>query len=116
MSRRNWKNWFRQLVTRSKTQSKRRDVRRTATFEQLGERITPAVNAFFGSGVLTVSGDAQNNTIEISRDASGRLLVNGGAVAVKGGTATVANTKSITVNGNGGNDTITLNEANGALP
>src|SRR5206468_257185 len=73
-------------------------------------------NAFFTFGVLTVTGDNQNNTVELSRDAAGKVLVNGGAVAVKGGVATVANTKQISVFGLGGNDTIALNEANGALP
>jgi hypothetical protein len=69
-----------------------------------------AVTASFspGSGVLTVFGDANNNTIVISRDAAGKLLVNGGAVAVVGGTATVANTAQIQVFGQGGNDTITV--------
>jgi Ca2+-binding RTX toxin-like protein len=85
-------------------------------FEQLGQRITPAVNAFFSAGVLTVTGDGADNTIEVSRDAAGKLLVNGGAVSIKRGTATVANTKSIQINGQGGNDTLSLNEANGALP
>src|SRR5205823_1664958 len=61
-------------------------------------------------------GDNLDNTIDISRDAAGRILVNGGAVAVLGGTPTVANTARITVFGLGGNDTIRLNEANGALP
>src|SRR5215211_4706863 len=77
-----------------------------------------AVTASFSpsSGVLSVFGDANNNTITVSRDAAGKLLVNGGAVAVIGGTATVANTSQIQVFGLGGNDTLTLNEANGALP
>jgi Ca2+-binding RTX toxin-like protein len=77
-----------------------------------------AVTATFnpGAGVLTEFGDNLDNTIVTSRDAAGTLLVNGGAVVVKGGTATVANTSLITVFGLDGNDTITLNEANGALP
>jgi Ca2+-binding RTX toxin-like protein len=77
-----------------------------------------AVTASFSAsgGTLTVNGDALNNTITISRDAAGKILVNGGAVAVVGGTPTVANTALIQVFGLGGNDTITLNEANGALP
>jgi Ca2+-binding RTX toxin-like protein len=81
-------------------------------------RLTPAVNAFFipNAGVLTVMGDAQDNTIEVSRNAAGTLLVNGGAINVVGGTPSVANTSLIQVFGQGGNDTITLNEANGALP
>ena len=46
----------------------------------------------------------------------GRILVNGGAVAVVGGTPTVANTALIRVFGLGDNDVISLNEVNGALP
>src|SRR4030095_1792047 len=41
---------------------------------------------------------------------------NGGAVPVVGGSPTVANTAQIQLFGLGGNDTLTLNEANGALP
>ena len=77
-----------------------------------------AVTANFlrNAGILTVFGDALDNTITTSRNAAGTILVNGGAVPVLGGTATVANTGLIQVFGQGGNDTITLNEANGALP
>ena len=75
-----------------------------------------AVSSTFGNGVLTVNGDALNNTITISRDAAGRILVNGGAVAVSGGTPTVANTSLIQVFGLDGQDVISLNQANGALP
>jgi Ca2+-binding RTX toxin-like protein len=84
--------------------------------EPLGARITPAVNAFFSAGVLAVTGDNLANTIDISRDAAGKLLINRGAVSINGGNATVANTTLIQVFGNGGNDAISLNEANGALP
>ena len=69
-----------------------------------------------GAGLLSVIGDSLDNTIVTSRDAAGNLLVNGGAVAVIGGQPTVANTSTIQVFGQGGNDTITLNESNGALP
>ena len=75
-----------------------------------------ATTATFTNGSLTVFGDTADNTIAISRNAAGKILVNGGAVAVVGGTPTVANTALIQVFGRGGNDTITLNEANGALP
>src|SRR5262245_32324643 len=88
--------------------------------ELLENRIVPAITAVFapGSHVLTVFGDQQNNTIVVSRDAAGALLVNsnGSAVAVQGGSPTVANTALIQVFGQAGNDTITLDEANGALP
>ena len=87
-------------------------------FESLETRVMPAVTAFFsaGTGVLTVQGDNLDNTISISRDAAGALLVNGGAVNIRGGTPTVANVALIQGFGSGGNDTITLDEANGALP
>ena len=69
-----------------------------------------------GAGLLTEFGDNANNSIVTSRNAAGQLLVNGGAVPVLGGTATVANTSLIQAFGQGGNDTIALDESNGALP
>ena len=75
-----------------------------------------ATTATFSNGVLTASGDSAANNIAISRNAAGRILVNGGAVAVVGGTPTVANTSLIRVFGLGDNDVISLNEVNGALP
>jgi Ca2+-binding RTX toxin-like protein len=74
------------------------------------------ITATFAKGVLTETGDDLDNTITTSRDARGTILVNSGAVVVQGGPATVANTTLIQVFGQDGNDTITLNEANGALP
>ena len=46
-----------------------------------------AIKATFsqGAGVLSVFGDSLDNTIVTSRDAAGNMLVNGGAVAVTGG-------------------------------
>jgi Ca2+-binding RTX toxin-like protein len=96
----------------------RRSRRFLPELEALGERILPAVTASFtpSAGVLSVLGDSLNNTIVVSRDAAGRILVNGGAVAVTGGTPTVANTALIQVFGQAGNDQISLDETNGALP
>jgi Ca2+-binding RTX toxin-like protein len=77
-----------------------------------------AIKASFspGSGLLSVLGDNIDDTITISRDAAGQILINGGAVVVQGGHPTVANTAMIQVFGQGGNDKITLDESNGALP
>src|SRR5262249_3128236 len=77
-----------------------------------------AINGTFlpSSGQLTVLGDAQSNNVKISRDAAGGILVNGGAVPVLRGTPTVAHTTMIEVFGQAGNDTIALDESNGALP
>jgi Ca2+-binding RTX toxin-like protein len=77
-----------------------------------------AITAKFsaGSGLLSVTGDNIDNTIIASRDAAGNLLINNGAVSVVGGSPTVANTVEIDIFGRNGNDTIALDESNGALP
>src|SRR3954468_7123382 len=83
------------------------------------QRITTmAITATFlpASSLLSVFGDSLDNTVTASRDAAGTVLVNGGAVAVTGGTPTVANTSLIQIFGQGGDDALALNEANGALP
>src|SRR5262249_46712408 len=108
----------RRRTARMKTRMPVTPNRFTPAFEPLEAREVPAVTATFspGAGVLTVFGDSLDNNIEISRNAAGNLLVNGGAVTIKGGTPTVANTALIQVFGQGGSDVITLNEASGALP
>ena len=70
----------------------------------------------FALGLLAVVGDAHDNTIVVSRDVAGQIFVNGGAVRILGPTPTVANTRTIAVFGLDGNDTISLDEANGTLP
>ncbi|MEN3380093.1 MAG: hypothetical protein V7608_137 [Hyphomicrobiales bacterium] len=77
-----------------------------------------AIKATFSpsTGVLSEFGDSTNDTIVTSRNAAGQILVNGGAVPVAGGSATVANTALIQVFGQAGNDIIRLDESNGALP
>ena len=106
--------------------------------ELLDRRILPAVSATFSAvdGVLTVNvtddtggggviilgaptttGDASVNTVTISRDAAGTILVNNGEVPIVGDTPTVANTGLITVFGGAINSNIiTLDETNGPLP
>ena len=76
-----------------------------------------AITASFSSnGILSIFGDANKNSVVVSRDAAGRILINGGAVKILGGTATVANTVNIQMFGLDGNDTIAVDEANGAMP
>ena len=77
-----------------------------------------AVTASFSprTGTLSVFGDAIDDSIVASRDAAGNILINHGAVTILGGTATVANTSLIQVFGQGGNDTISVDESNGAMP
>ena len=76
--------------------------------------ISSSFNA--STGVLTATGDDFGNAITASRDAAGTIFINGGAVPITGGVATVANTTMIQVHGRGGNDTVALDETNGALP
>jgi Ca2+-binding RTX toxin-like protein len=118
MSRISFDQWAKKLFRRQENTRKKRRPSRTLAFEQLGERVVLSVTASFNptAGVLSVIGDAQNNNIVVSRNAAGNILVNGGAIAVVGGMPTVANTSLIQVFGQAGNDQITLDEANGALP
>ncbi|MCU0961341.1 MAG: M10 family metallopeptidase C-terminal domain-containing protein [Pirellulaceae bacterium] len=99
----------------AKTRKSRRCI---PLLEPLESRRLLSVTAFYvaQSNLLGVVGDAADNTIEISRDVGGNILVNGGSVSISGGSPTVANTSLIEVFGEGGNDNVVLNEANGALP
>jgi Ca2+-binding RTX toxin-like protein len=77
-----------------------------------------AITASFiaSSGVLSIFSDNLDNTVTVSRNAAGNILINGGAVPVLGGTPTVANTALIQAFGLGGNDNLQLDQSNGALP
>ena len=77
-----------------------------------------AISAAFdpASGALIVSGDERSNTIVISRDAAGAILVNNGQVGITGAQPTIDNTRLIEVHGLGRNDHLALDEANGRLP
>src|SRR5262245_55803656 len=92
----------------------------SAVIDALPPKVSAAlpITALFvpNSGQLSVFGQVGNDTITVSRNAAGRILVNDGAAPVVGGTPTVANTSLIQVFGQGGNDVITVNEVNGALP
>jgi Ca2+-binding RTX toxin-like protein len=119
---------------------RRRPSRHTPLLEQSGldlldRRILPAVSAAFSAvdGLLTVNvtddtggiilgaptttGAASINTVTISRDSAGTILVNNGDVPIVGDTPTVANTRLIDVFGGRLNsNVISLDETNGALP
>jgi Ca2+-binding RTX toxin-like protein len=76
--------------------------------------ITASFNA--AAGVLSIFADNPDNTVTVSRNAAGNILINGGAVPVVGGNPTVANTALIQAFGLGGNDNLSLDESSGALP
>jgi Ca2+-binding RTX toxin-like protein len=118
MSRITFNQWSKKLIGNRRNTRKTRKRSRTLAFEHLGERVVLSVTASFDptAGVLSVFGDHRDNNIVVSRDVAGHILINGGDVAVRGGTATVANTTLVQVFGRAGNDQISLDEANGALP
>lgn len=92
----------------------------TRKFYRVG-RVVPAHNtASFNpsTGLLTIVGDDQDNIIVVSRNAAGNILVTNSGVGmlISGGTPTVANNALIQIFGRAGNDQLSLNEANGALP
>lgn len=74
------------------------------------------VTASFAEGMLSAFGQSLGDTIAFSRTAAGLILVNDGATPVTGGTPTVANTTRLQAFGQSGDDVLSLNEANGALP
>ena len=105
--------------------SARRSANRAAQKPGAGFAIEPmkgrgpmSVGAAFSkaSSVLAVMCDSQDNSIVISREASGNILINVGAVSITGGRPTVANTSLIQAFGQAGNNTISLGEVNGMLP
>jgi Ca2+-binding RTX toxin-like protein len=77
---------------------------------------TLAATATFANGTLTLFGDALANALSVGRDAAGVLNVNGGSVPIAGGVPTVDTTTLIQAFGQGGDDTLALDETNGPLP
>lgn len=77
-----------------------------------------SISGIFSASARTLSirGDVQDNSVNISRDSSGHILANGGAIGITGGVSTADNTSLIIAHGGNGGDTITLDETNGPLP
>jgi hypothetical protein len=65
MSRTTFDQWAKKLFRRRRNTRKTRNLSRVSTFEQLGARITPTVNAFSFGGVLTVLGDHLDRSCEL---------------------------------------------------
>src|SRR5262245_8484696 len=106
----------------AKRERRQRPSRRIALvelsgLERLDRRILPAVTATLSAaqGVLTVTGDAQDNTITVSRAALGTILVNNVAVTVQGGMTTTATTSLIHIFGLVGNDDLAVVATNGSF-
>ncbi|KAA5538520.1 calcium-binding protein [Roseiconus nitratireducens] len=111
-------SYRRRITQRTRQSSKLPKRDRRLRMESLEGRRLLAVTANFSAdtGTLSVYGDAQDNIISISRSDDGQILVNDGDVVVKGGTPTIQNADRVVVFGKEGDDQISLNEFNGALP
>ncbi len=106
----------------------RRELEANDSWREFGERRSPpsrladtqpckgaylmAITASFNAaaGLLSIFSDNLDNTVTVSRNAAGNILINGGAVPVLGGNPTVANTALIQAFGLGGNDNLLLDE------
>src|SRR5262249_2638946 len=118
MSKRKLINPFVDREGRRRRSRRSRDAGRSLGLASLEGRTVPAVTAAAVGALLVVSGDEFDNTITISRDVAGTIFVNdnNGPVPITGRTPTIANTRLLNVSGGAGNDTISLDETNGALP
>src|SRR5438128_871747 len=93
-----------------------RRQRLAPVIEPLARRMMMSVTASLGGGELRVVGDDLGNAITVSRDVGGTILINNGAVVIAGGPATIANTIHLHIVGAGGDDNLSVDESNGALP
>ena len=66
------------------------------------------------NGILTIDGNAADNGLIVGRSSAGVISLNG--TPVLGGTATLSTVSLIRMNGGAGNDTLKLDETNGAMP
>jgi Ca2+-binding RTX toxin-like protein len=76
----------------------------------------PTISAVFAEGILTISGDNDDNTLIAGRDAAGNILVNGGLLPIIGDVCTVSNTTLIRILGLKGDDVLTVDDSNGPMP
>ncbi len=103
----------------------KRAPKSSLSFERFEDRMVPAAQALFSAGILSVVGDAAANNLVVSADANGNVQVtnNGQNVQIQSifGTPNKASLQLISVDGQAGNDLITLDkslntlDANGKL-
>jgi Ca2+-binding RTX toxin-like protein len=97
------------------SRSERRSCR--PRFEVLEDRKVPAVLAFFNDGQLSVLGDAAANNVVVAADSAGVIRVqnNGVDVPIALGSPTTANTRLISLTGDGGNDFLRVDNSVGLI-
>src|SRR5262245_63769318 len=75
------------------------------SLEPLESRLTPAYSGSFSGGVLTVTSNDAGDTMILSADRSGHILLNDSLIR---GRPTLSNTGRVKIIGNGGDDTASL--------
>jgi Ca2+-binding RTX toxin-like protein len=73
-----------------------------------------SVTVTFNAGVLTITGDAVANSLTVGQTPAHVITLNG--TPVLAGTVTRANVQRVHMDGGAGNDTLRLDETNGAMP
>jgi Ca2+-binding RTX toxin-like protein len=86
----------------------------SSTAEKTGHDATASFDA--DNGLLQVFGTGNDNDVIIGRNAAGNILLDGTVLHLNDGSPTVDTTQLIEVFGRAGNDVLTLDETNGALP
>ena len=119
MSRMTFHQWAKKLISPSaKHATRRASSAEHSAFEQLGERIALSVTRRFLPAPASCPSSATRRTTTSSSAATPPATSSStaGPFPIQGGAPTVANTALIQVFGQAGNDQISLDETNGALP
>ena len=98
--------------------AQRRSQKTRTSLENLETRCLLTVSAAFSAstGVLSVISDSASDSITVSYDSSGNVMVNGGSVSIQGDVPTSTNTMQVSMMGGGGDDVLAFDETNGQFP
>jgi Ca2+-binding RTX toxin-like protein len=81
---------------------------------------TAAANAApiitFTGGVLTINGDAANNSLIVGQTPAHTVTLNGSELLVRGATVPVADVQLVRMDGGAGDDNLRFDESHGAMP
>jgi Ca2+-binding RTX toxin-like protein len=75
-----------------------------------------ATTITFAGGVLTINGDAANNVLVVGQTTAHIVTLNGSKVLVRGASVPVVDVNVVRMAGGSGDDTLSFDETNGAMP
>lgn len=70
----------------------------------------------FTGGVLTINGDAANNSLIVGQTPAHTVTLNGSQLLVRGATVAVADVQLVRMDGGAGDDNLRFDESHGAMP